>query len=90
MSFLCLPHYVVRNLKRPSLVWDGQCLHNDSFWSAIHFECNLDPFDICKRYETVVISASECEHWKFYNAHISLLDSKFVMLFDRCERLVKP
>jgi hypothetical protein len=90
MAFLTLSHHAIRNVKRPSLMWNGHSENHQSFWSAIEFECDLDPFEICKKFETVTLSASVCEHWKFYHAHISLLDSKFVMIFDRCERLTTP
>jgi hypothetical protein len=74
---------------------DGQIKNNQSFWSAITFESDFDPFEICKEFEIVFLSASACEHWKFYHARITLLspkkllDSKFVMIFDRCERLTR-
>lgn len=89
---LYLSLHGVKNVRRPSL-YGGSTIEETkkSFWSAVTFEADLDPYDICsKSFEKVTLEVSSCEVWSFFNARISLLGGspdQFVMIFDRCERV---
>jgi len=65
-----------------------------SCWCAVVFKAKIDPFDFTGNLKVVTLVVGPAESWRFYNARVALMPGSsfdsghFVMIFDRCERVV--
>lgn len=96
----CINHVALRNVARPSLYFeqvdqeDGGFEPGRRIWGAVTFEADVDPFDYTGNFSKVTLVIGPTESWAFFDAKIALMPSakldrnQFVLIFDRCERVV--
>lgn len=97
---------VVKNMTRPSLnidvVYDEKSDFSikdleikgkleKQFWTAVTFEVDVDPYDICGKYTSLTLKVSEIEAYNFKDAMVSILpgakigSGPYVVVYEKCE-----